>query len=294
MKQVRFIWLFLMAVGLSATIGSCSDNKQQKIDDLNKQIDSLRQENSKKDGDMKDMMDFVGVLADGLDSIAKQENTLFYSNKGKEGTIVDKEQLRKNLEVFEKTLETQKKRISQLVDSLKAKGESLSKLTSLVTYLNQQLDEKNNVIQSLRADLENKNVNIVQLQEKVNTLSKSNTELNEKVEKQVKALTVQSEMINEGYIKIGTKKQLTELGIVSGGFLKKTKVNYDAIKKGAFMRVDIRQFTEMTIESGDPKILTQMPKTSYKIIKNGKTSTLYVIDPTAFWSISNFLIIQTK
>ena len=102
------------------------------------------------------------------------------------------------------------------------------------------------------------------------------------------------DLLNEGYIKIGTKKQLTELGIVSGGFLKKTKVNYDAIKKGAFMRVDIRQFTEMTIESGDPKILTQMPKTSYKIIKNGKTSTLYVIDPTAFWSISNFLIIQTK
>ena len=288
---MRKIGLFLIGC---IYLVSCSDNGQKSIDRLSKQVDSLQMENAKKDGDIKDMMSFVGVLADGLDSIAKQEEILFYTNKGKEGTVVDREQLKKNLEMFEQTLSSQKKRIAQLVDSLKARGESLSKLTTLVTYLNQQLEEKNNIINSLRADLNNKNVNIAQLQKRVSSLSESNTILSEKVEKQVKALTVQTEMINEGYVKIGDKKTLTDMGIISGGFLKKTKVNYDAIQKGQFMRVDIRHFTEIPIKSSDPKILTQMPASSYRIEKNKGTSTLYITDPTAFWSVSNYLIILTK
>jgi len=257
-------------------------------------LDSLKQENAKKDGDIRDMMSFVGILADGLDSIAKQEDILFYTNKGKEGTVVDREQLKKNLEMFENTLANQKKRIAQLVDSLKARGQSLNKLTTLVTYLNQQLEEKDNMIKSLRSDLNNKNVNIAQLQKRVTSLTESNTMLTEKVERQVEALTLQSEIINEGYVKIGTKKQLSDLGIISGGFLKKTKVNYNAIQNGQFMRVDIRNFTEIPLQSSAPKILTQMPASSYRIEKKGKTSTLYITDPTAFWSVSNYLIIQLK
>lgn len=293
MRRIRIIG-GLAAVVCFFCFGGCSGDNRKNAELLNKQLDSLRQENSKKEGDIKDMMSFVGILADGLDSIAKQENMLFYTNKGKEGTIADRDQLRKNLEMFEQTLSTQKKRIAQLVDSLKARGESLSKLTTLVTYLNQQLEEKNNVINSLRADLNNKNVNIVQLQNKVSSLSESNTMLSEKVEKQKQAMTVQTEIINEGYVKIGDKKKLADMGIISGGFLKKTKVNYDAIQKHQFMRVDIRNFTEIPIKSSNPKILTQMPASSYRIEKGKDVSTLYIIDPTAFWSVSNYLIILTK
>lgn len=293
MRKKRLFWVWSFVIACLCYV-SCSDNNQQNVDLLNKQIDSLQRENARKDGDINDMMSFVGVLADGLDSIAKQEEILFYTNKGKEGIMVDRQQLKKNLEMFENTLANQKKKIAQLVDSLKARGKSLNKLTSLVTYLNQQLEEKNALIKSLRTDLDNKNVNIAQLQRRVSSLSEDNSRLSEKVEKQVKALTAQAEVINECYVKIGTKKQLTELGIISGGFLKKTKVNHNAIQKDKFMRVDIRTFTEIPIPSSDPKILTQMPASSYRIEKNKGTSTLYITDPTAFWSVSNYLIIQTK
>jgi len=286
--------LIILLVSFGLCVFGCKKNGKMSYDELNKEVDSLKKDNIKKDRDIKDMMSFVGVLADGLDSIAQQEEILFYSNKGKEGTIVDREQLKKNLEMFEKTLATQKQRIAQLVDSLKARGESLSRLTSLVSYLNKQLEEKDEMINSLRADIDNKNVNISQLQQRVRTLTESNTKLNEKVERQVKALSVQTEIINEGYVKIGTKKALAELGIISTGFLKKTKVNYNTIDKNKFMRVDIRNFTEITINSSNPKILTQMPASSYKIEKGKDSSILYIIDPTAFWSVSNYLVIQTK
>ena len=239
------------------------------------------------------MTTYVSLLADGLDSIAKQEEILFYTNKGREGTIVDKEQLKKNLDMFEETLNQQRQRIAQLADSLKARGEKLSNLSRLVTYLNQQLDEKNAVINDLRSELQHKNVNISQLQKKVTALTEDNTQLSQRVETQVLALNAQTEIINEGFVKFGTKKELTDLGIISGGFLKKKKVNLNAIQQDQFMRVDIRYFKEIPLNSGDPKILTQIPASSYRITKTGKNqSILSILDPTAFWSISNYLIIQ--
>lgn len=272
-------------------LAACSGNKYNS--QLEERIDSLQKENNRKDKDINDMTSYVSLLADGLDSIAKQESILFYTNKGREGTIVDKDQLKKNLDMFEETLNQQRQRISQLADSLRARGESLSNLSRLVTYLNQQLDEKNNQINELRSELQNKNVNISQLQNKVTALTEDNTQLNQRVETQVQALKTQTEMINEGFVKFGTKKELTDLGIISGGFLKKKKVNLNAIQQDQFMRVDIRYFKEIPLNSGDPKILTQMPASSYKITKTSKNqSILYILDPTAFWSISNYLIIQ--
>ena len=272
-------------------LAACSGNKYNS--QLEERIDSLQKENNRKDKDINDMTSYVSLLADGLDSIAKQESILFYTNKGREGTIVDKDQLKKNLDMFEETLNQQRQRISQLADSLRARGESLSNLSRLVTYLNQQLDEKNNQINELRSELQNKNVNISQLQNKVTALTEDNTQLNQRVETQVQALKTQTEIINEGFVKIGTKKALSDLGIISGGFLKKKKVNLNAIQQDQFMRVDIRYFKEIPLNSGDPKILTQMPASSYKITKTSKNqSILYILDPTAFWSISNYLIIQ--
>ena len=259
------------------------------------QIDSLKIENQKKEKDINEMMSYVNVLADGLDSIAKQEDILFNSNKGREGVVINREQLKKNLDVFENIINQQKQRISQLADSLKAKGENLNKLQVLVDYLNHQLEEKDNVIKSLRADLENNKVNIANLQRKVRSLSDSNTELTSKVESQSTALAAQAEMINECYVKIGNKKTLSAMGIITSGLLKKTKINPNAINQSQFTKVDIRYFTEVPLQSSNPVILTQMPSSSYKIEKTGKNSSiLYIVDPTAFWSLSNYLVILLK
>ena len=136
-------------------------------------------------------------------------------------------------------------------------------------------------------------MNITQLQKRVSSLTKDNAQLSRQVEAQVQALSVQSEIINEGYVKIGTKKQLSGLGIITGGFLKKKRVNPNAIQKGQFMRVDIRSLKELPLKSDDAKILTQTPSSSYRIVKTGKNqSILYILDSTEFWSISNYLIIQ--
>ncbi len=290
MKKIQLHLFFIFTI---LAYISCTNGKQQDLESLNKQVDSLLQENAQKDFDLRAMKSFVEVMAEGLDSISQQENLVF-SNKGKEGITVDINQLKKNLDMFEKTLSEQKRRISQMTDSLKARGVKINKLNTLVNYLYKQLEEKDNHIKTLREDLKKKNVNITDLQNKVKTLNENNDVLTEKMEKQKEVLALQTEIVNEGYVLVSTKKELSKLGVVSSGFLKKTKINLEVIKKTQFKKVDIRYFKELKIDSKSPKMLTQMPASSYRFEKNGSTSTLYILDPTAFWSISNYLIIQIK
>ena len=62
-----------------------------------------------------------------------------------------------------------------------------------------------------------------------------------------------------------------------------------------FSSVDIRLFREVTVNSSSPKILTSMPESSYNWVKLGDGIMLLKIkDPSLFWSLSNFLIIQTN
>lgn len=281
--------LVLMAVGFG--FSSCNNGKQQ-IDKLQERIDSLEKVDTERQNDIKDLTGFITILSDGLDSIAAQEDMLFTS-KGVEGVCVDYKQLRLNLEMFEEKLIQQKQRINQLSDSLKSKGAKIEMLSGLVKHLNLQLDEKNRMIQNLKAELNKKNVNLAQLKRRVSSLSESNTQLAERAEQQLEALKAQDEVINEGYIKIGTKKELISGGFLSGGFLKKTKVDVNGLQKDRFTKVDIRSFSELPISAKSAKIMTQMPQSSYRWIKAGDGKlVLQINDPTTFWSASNFLIIQ--
>lgn len=291
MKKLFRVFTILIVVIASMCLSSCNNGKQ-KVDKMQEQIDSLEKVDEERKNDIRDLTGFITTLSDGLDSIAAQEDMLF-TNKGVEGVYVDRKQLRLNLEMFEEKLIQQKQRIAQMGDSLKAKGAKIDILNGLVKHLNQQLDEKNRQIQILKVELEKKNVNLAQLRSRVSSLSETNAQLSERAEQQLAALKAQDEVINEGYVKIGTKKELVSGGFLSGGFLKKTKVDVNGLQKDRFSKVDIRSFSELPINAKSAKIMTQMPQSSYRWIKAGDGKlVLQITDPTTFWSASNFLIIQ--
>ena len=101
-------------------------------------------------------------------------------------------------------------------------------------------------------------------------------------------------MMNECYVRFGTKKELQKAGILSGsGLFSKKKLNVANFNPDSFRKVDIRSLHEVKLNSGNPKILSQMPASSYKLQKNeDKTTTLVILDPAKFWSVSNYLVVE--
>lgn len=252
--------------------------------------DSIKSVTERQQLELNELDSVMSIVALSLDSIVQTEQQLYYPQEGRK---LSRKDVLNNLEHFKELLERQRKMIGSLQDSLQNRGGNTEKLTRIIAFLNQELAEKDQTIQNLRREITQKNRNIADLKKDVEVLQENVAVLDEKTKMQEQALVVQDEIINEGYVKIGTKKELQKAGILSKGKLfSKSKLDYANLRKESFMKVDLRNFSEIPINSKSIKILTAMPEDSYTIVKAGDSVVLRITNPASFWSISYFLVIQ--
>lgn len=283
-----------MALAILLSAFSC---KNEKVDmgRYMAERDSIIQENKAKTQQLDELNGVIATIATGLDSIAVQEHILF-TNKGNDGVMLDRHQIAANLKNMADILARQRQRIQVLQDSLahKASSQGVERLQKVVEFLNRQLADKDRVIRSLRADLNSSRKNVTQLRASLSDMQARADNAEQKTKVLTTALSKQDEVINECYVRVGTKKQLAAVGLLKGGFLQKKKVNYEDVDKSKFNAVDIRKVREIPLQSNNPKILTPQPSNrSFHFEESGDGKCVLVItDPTLFWSVSNYLIIQ--
>lgn len=156
----------------------------------------------------------------------------------------------------------------------------------MVDYLNAQLAEKSARIEELEKLVETKDVKINELSLNLSTVTTEKEGLKEQNAQQDKEL-------NTRYYVAASKKELSEKGLLKGGFLKKKKVNNAALDKGLFKSVDMRHFKTLKLDSKKAKVVSGNPEGSYTIEQNADgTSTLTIVDPAKFWNASPYLVIQ--
>lgn len=300
MYPKRFVWKSVWAVIIfngvvtSGCMSSCGNSAadEERVR-MQQQLDSLNLVNEGQKRELNELSSFMEIVSQGLDSISMYEDN-YLNVSGPERRRLTRRQLRERIDGFAQLLDRQRQRIAMLEDSLQSmNGESVARLRNIINFLNVQLDEKNRTIDQLRSELRYRNVDISRLRSKMDTLTQTNENLISTVRQQTEALTVQDVVINECYIKIGTKKELQNAGILTKGKLfRKAKLNVAGLNPSQFNAVDIRNFTQVDLPSNKVKILTQMPQSSYQLVKNGDVTTLHIINTTEFWSISNYLVIQ--
>lgn len=292
LKFILVLWAFV-------SILACK-NERVDMAGYMKERDSLIIENQANKEELAELNSIISTVSAGLDSIAIQEGIL-YSGKTRDGVALNRNQIIANINSMAEILKRQREKIQSLQDSLAMRSanpnkssQSIEKLQNVIAFLNKQLAEKDNEIQSLRRDVNSKNKDINQLRTSLSDMRNRAEKAENRTQVVTQALAKQDEIINECYIKIGTQKQLVASGLLKGGFLKKKKVNYEDVDKSKFNAVDIRKFREVTLKSNNPKILTPQPSNnSFHFEENGDgTCTLVITNPTQFWSVSNFLIIQ--
>ena len=278
----------LIVFAVSLTLLSCGNNTDQ----LQKQVDSLQTALQLRNDDYANLHEFVTIFSEGLDSINAQEDVIFYRNP--ESPLPNREQLKRSLSHLKETIQQQRDKIKKLEDKLSESQGDVKNLQTIIKALKQQIEQKDAQISELMVQLEQSKLSVEQLTSRVGTLTQKTSEQATQIAQQEEVMQAQDQALNEGYIKMGTKKELKEAGLLSGGFLKKTKVDYSNINLDMFQKIDIREVTSITIPSKSPKILTNVPTGSYTLQKEGQNTILVISDPTTFWSVSNFLIIQTK
>lgn len=281
---------FSVAVMFCGCNGSNGDIMQ-----LVAERDSLKATIEKQKDDLNAINVLVTTINQSLDSISVQEGLVFVSNSEKP---VSRIEALKNLERYEYVLNNQREKIDSLENELKKNAKTDTKeLNGLIAHMKSQLAQKDEQIALLRTELSKKDVNLASLRrqvasqrDRIASQTEAIANLDKKTKAQSEALSRQTEMMNQCYVLFGTKKELKGKGIIS----KKKLVADAALDKSKFTKVDVRDYREVTFAAKNPKVLTNMPQSSYVLQSNGYRSyTLRITNVTAFWSISNYLVIQT-
>jgi hypothetical protein len=109
-------------------------------------------------------------------------------------------------------------------------------------------------------------------------------------------LDAQDKALNTAWFVYGTKKELKEQNILEDKLLGKDEVLQSLdFNKDYFTQIDIRKDTEFKLYSKSAKLLTTHTNGSYEWTKDEKEQyILRVTNPTDFWSVSRYMVIQVK
>ena len=292
MKQHRHFSNFrtLLVLATACLVVSCGYN--ERIAQLQSQCDSIAMINTQQADELNEFATYISDIALSLDSIATQEVVLL-SKRDREGYFLSKRQIKENMQLLKELLERQRARIDSMADSLAAYGDRTAELQRIVLFLSEQLREKEVELARLQGVVVQQRKEIKRLESEAVELKVNIDTLKRTVELQEEIMEVQDQVIHETYLRIGNKKELKKAGILKTNFWGETALNGD-VDLSQFVKVDIREFTEIEIEAKSVSILTPVPPTSYRLTKTKNSIKIEILAPAEFWSLSNYLIIQTN
>lgn len=295
MYKLNFIFIVIITF-ISILFSSCV--RKSKYVELQTQkaiIDSTYNENREQ---LEMILAYIDTIASSIDSITHQE-VLLLSRTNSDGVKFSKKQIEENLDLLESLINRQRNKIYRLDSTIVVLRDSTFRLRSVISYLYDELDKKDAEIAEMRSEIGKKNKKIRMLSAKVSNLESDMTTLTYKAQEQTELISAQDQLIAEqdsllftGYYVIGKKKELKQMGILSGNLFSGNKVDISNIDLSIFTKVDIRTFSRLEITGVKSKIISPMASDSYEYIVEDNNHTLIIKDFQQFWKASKILIIQ--
>ena len=289
MKKLTFQFISMAIVLLS---GCNSKTQQKQANTMRTENDSLRSELTKKNADLDDMMGTFNDIQEGFRQInVAQERVDLTRGKISENAASAKQQIANDIAFITKTMNANRHRIAELQQKLKRSNNNSVQLQKAIESMQAELAEKGKQIESLQAELAAKNIRIQELDNAVTELKGDKENLTN--ENQAKANTVaqQDKAINTAWYVFGTKSELKAQNILIKGQVLKNS-NYD---KSYFTQIDIRTTKEINLYAKRANLLTSHPAGSYSLEKDEKGQmVLRITNPSEFWSVSRYLVIQVR
>ena len=269
-----------------AMLASC-DSFKGGSKDLKAENDSLLMELNQRNAELDDMMGTFNEVQEGFRKINAAESRVDLQR----GTITEnsasaKQQIASDIEFISKQMEENKAQIAKLQAQLKNSNYNSAQMKKAVAALTAELNAKQQRIEELQTELASKNIRIQELDAAVSDLSAAKETLAAENEAKAKTVAEQEKSLNAAWFVFGTKSELKAQKILQSG---------DVLKSADFNKIDIRTTKEIKLYSKRAELLTTHPSGSYELVKDDKGQlTLKITNPTEFWSVSRYLVIQVK
>lgn len=282
----------LLAVLLAAVTCGCSDKKggsgSAADDDDNDSIQILLEENEQLRNEQDELLSTLNEIQEGFREINEAQGRLSIDRQ-QEGAN-SRERIREDMRYIQETLAQNAELIEKLRNQVRESGRASEQLQRTIENLTAQMNQKNAEIDQLRNELQAKNIRIDELDAQVADLSENLTNMQQQNENQGQTISQQDQQLNSAWYCVGTKRTLKDHNILKSGRV--LEGDFDA---SYFTSIDIRQVTQINLNSKSADILTSHPAGSYQLLKDDAGFyTLQISNYQQFWSTSKYLVVQVK
>lgn len=286
---LAFISVFALT-GCKSESSQDDDTVRQRLAEQEALANASREELEAALTERDELLALINEINESVSEIQSVENIVTMKGVG-EGS--EKTNITNNLAVIKTTLADRRNRLADLEKKLKDSKLSNNKLLETIEGLKKHIDEQTLTIENLTASLENANRKIVQLDNQVDSLNSTVSDVTKERDMAQNEAINQANIANECYYAIGTKKELKEHNIVESGFLRKTKVMPEDFDKSYFVKADQRTLRTIPLHAKKAKVVSSaQPTNSYEIVDQNGQKVLRITNPSAFWGVSNYVVIQ--
>ncbi len=283
---------FSLIVVMVLTLVSCNQGKidelTQSLANLEVQNQQLMQENNAIKAYIEEVVKVVKSVDQDLEKIMAAEVDIREMTKDVDINAIEGNIKNKLGEIGDYIVES-KAKIVELETSLAETKHEVKGLRSLVANVKANLKAKEDEITKLAAEM--------------GVLEDDLASLNNEIEQKNSTISEQEDMIaeqNTRYYTMAKASELKDRGILEkrGGFLffgKTTKLTTN-FSTADFNTLDAVSDLELTIPVPSNKVMIHTPHIagSYQLVDAGENTTLMISDPSAFWSASKCLVVETK
>lgn len=287
-KVMRKNWVVLLVMGLMVV--SCTNVKESKeYKELQAERDSLLMHSASVASEAAEMMSVISEVEANFAKIREAEKYIAtQSAQGGEMTQDTKQRVQENFKMINEILQRNKEQLEELNRKQSAGNKEIATLKNTINRLNEEMRESSNRLVELQEELARKDEQIALLAEDVTALA-------QEAEQQSAIIQEQEKTLHTAYYVFGTASELKEQKILSGGFLRQTRVLQDTFNKDYFLKIDIREVTEIPLYAPNAKLWSTHPEGTYEFVKGDDGNLTFVItDTQRFWSLTKYLIIEVS
>lgn len=281
--------LSIAAASLMILAACTNGNKLQEAEAQNGVLnDSLHVALANQDS----LLVLLNDITDGMNQIKDMEKILAGTSDLSSESASRKEQLRSDMAAIQQALQERRERLDQLEKKLKNSNSYSKTLQRTIDNLKAEIANQEATISTLRNDLAAAKIQVADLTNRVDSLNTTVATVSEERTRAQEQVVAAENKLNLCFYAIGTKNELKQAKIIETGFLRKTKLMQGDFQQSYFTTADKRSLTTVNTHAKKAKVLTNMPEGSYTIEDVDGIKVIRITDARAFWSRSNYLVIQ--
>lgn len=288
MKKV-FVLLLGAGVLFSCTNMGKKVTESEEYQKLLAERDSLQAVLKTSDAETQEMMAVISEVEANFDKIREAEKYIStQSEQSGEMSQDTKKRVSDNFQMIQEILKRNKAQLAELNRKYASSNKQVASLQGTIDRLNREMQESSARMVVLQGELAKRDATIAQLSGDI-------SELAQHAEEQSSTIKEQDKSLHTAYYVFGTAVELKEQKILSGGFLKSTKVMQDTFNKDYFLQIDIREVTEIPLYAPKAKLWSTHPEGTYEFVKGTNDNlTFQITDTQRFWSLTKYLIIEVN